>query len=87
VAERYVAEDKLVHDHTQRSEVDHSVVALALNNLGSHIVRRPNNSERPLLLRLRYEGRAEVYQHEVAGLVGDDVVRLEVAVHNLMVMH
>mmetsp|Transcript_22723 Transcript_22723/g.77302 ORF Transcript_22723/g.77302 Transcript_22723/m.77302 type:complete len:322 (+) Transcript_22723:16-981(+) len=84
VAERRHARAHLVDEHPQRPPVDSLVVALAHDDLRGYVVGGAAHGVRAALHLLR---EAVVHHLDVALGVQQEVLGLEVAVHNVLLVH
>ena len=80
--ERLRAREDLVQHHPHRVDVAARVELIALHLLGAHVVRRADDEARlgHPFLRLGHPRDAEVHQLHLALVVDEDVLRLDVAV-------
>ena len=84
VVERREAGQHLVQKHTERPPVDRLVVALPTKDLGCEVLGR--TTERVRLVRVLHVQLAQpkVTQRDVARIVEQDVLRLQVTDESLM---
>ena len=84
----FCADEHLVQHHAHRIDVAARIELLALHLLGTHVVRRPDDQPRLRhpLMRLGHARDAEVHQLDLALVIDEDVLRLDVAVDDALLV-
>lgn len=79
------ADEKLPSKDAKGPPIDHVIVALLVNDLGSHIVWRTTQYRR-LLIFIKFGSQSEINQLNVAILINHDVLSFQITIHQFVFM-